>query len=260
MEKYTANTRFCIIANYTHKLSPALLSRCTRFRFSPLKEPDIRSLVDHVIENENIKIQEEATVSLVRLSKGDMRRALNVLQACHASSTSLTHATSSHPFSLAFSSLKQITSSRHPSAAEKPTPADRIRHQPLHHHQHHHLRLHRRPAPLRHRPHHRHPPPKPRHHVLPQHRQHPQIRQRSCPGGYPDRGEREFGETGGPASDEGRVAGWASGGGVSAEWGWGRDGADGGVGGCCKEWGGFDGTWWDEVIDCWFYGNHRYIG
>ncbi|KAL8729264.1 MAG: hypothetical protein Q9166_004885 [cf. Caloplaca sp. 2 TL-2023] len=89
MEKYTANTRFCIIANYTHKLSPALLSRCTRFRFSPLKEPDIRSLVDHVIENENVKIQEEATASLVRLSKGDMRRALNVLQACHASSTPL---------------------------------------------------------------------------------------------------------------------------------------------------------------------------
>ncbi|KAL8948586.1 MAG: hypothetical protein Q9222_005237 [Ikaeria aurantiellina] len=89
MEKYTANTRFCIIANYTHKLSPALLSRCTRFRFSPLKEVDIRRLVDHVIENEDIKIQEQATESLVRLSKGDMRRALNVLQACHASSIPL---------------------------------------------------------------------------------------------------------------------------------------------------------------------------
>lgn len=88
MEKYTANTRFCIIANYTHKLSPALLSRCTRFRFSPLKEVDIRSLVDKVIEAENVRIQPDATESLVRLSKGDMRRALNVLQACHASSTS----------------------------------------------------------------------------------------------------------------------------------------------------------------------------
>ena len=86
MEKYTANTRFCIIANYTHKLSPALLSRCTRFRFSPLKEPDIRQLVDIVIEKEDVKIQPEAVDSLVRLSKGDMRRALNVLQACHASS------------------------------------------------------------------------------------------------------------------------------------------------------------------------------
>lgn len=89
MEKYTANTRFCIIANYTHKLSPALLSRCTRFRFSPLKEPDIRQLVDLVIEKEEVKIQPEAVDSLVRLSKGDMRRALNVLQACHASSTPL---------------------------------------------------------------------------------------------------------------------------------------------------------------------------
>jgi replication factor C subunit 3/5 len=88
MEKYTANTRFCIIANYTHKLSPALLSRCTRFRFSPLKERDIRVLVDKVITEENIQITGEATDALVRLSKGDMRRALNVLQACHASSMS----------------------------------------------------------------------------------------------------------------------------------------------------------------------------
>ena len=89
MEKYTANTRFCIIANYSHKLSPALLSRCTRFRFSPLKEPDIRVLVDKVIEEENVKILPEATEALVRLSKGDMRRALNVLQACHASSKTM---------------------------------------------------------------------------------------------------------------------------------------------------------------------------
>ncbi|KAK5162637.1 hypothetical protein LTR04_003198 [Oleoguttula sp. CCFEE 6159] len=89
MEKYTANTRFCIIANYTHKLSPALLSRCTRFRFSPLKEPDIRRLVDLVIEKEDVHIAPAAVDSLVRLSKGDMRRALNVLQACHASSTPL---------------------------------------------------------------------------------------------------------------------------------------------------------------------------
>ncbi|KAK5270383.1 Subunit of heteropentameric Replication factor C (RF-C) [Exophiala xenobiotica] len=89
MEKYTANTRFCIIANYTHKLSPALLSRCTRFRFSPLKEADIRRLVDLVISQEHINFAPEAVDSLVKLSKGDMRRALNVLQACHAGSRPL---------------------------------------------------------------------------------------------------------------------------------------------------------------------------
>ncbi|KAH7156943.1 hypothetical protein EDB81DRAFT_645744 [Dactylonectria macrodidyma] len=89
MEKYTVNTRFCIIANYAHKLSPALLSRCTRFRFSPLKEADIRVLVDKVVEEEKVNIGSEAVDALVKLSKGDMRRALNVLQACHASSTPL---------------------------------------------------------------------------------------------------------------------------------------------------------------------------
>ncbi|KFH43402.1 Replication factor C subunit-like protein [Hapsidospora chrysogenum ATCC 11550] len=89
MEKYTVNTRFCIIANYAHKLSPALLSRCTRFRFSPLKEADIRQLVDKVVEEESVQIGSEAVDTLVKLSKGDMRRALNVLQACHASSTPL---------------------------------------------------------------------------------------------------------------------------------------------------------------------------
>lgn len=89
MEKYTPNTRFCVIANYTHKLSPALLSRCTRFRFSPLPAPAIRGLVDRVIENEGINIAPPAVDDLVRLAKGDMRRALNVLQACHASTKAL---------------------------------------------------------------------------------------------------------------------------------------------------------------------------
>jgi replication factor C subunit 3/5 len=51
-----------------------------------LKEADIRVLVDKVIEEENVQINSAATDALVKLSKGDMRRALNVLQACHASS------------------------------------------------------------------------------------------------------------------------------------------------------------------------------
>ena len=89
MERYTANARFCVLANYAHRLSPALLSRCTRFRFGPLPAPAIRALVDRVVEKERVLIEDEAVGSLVRLSQGDMRRALNVLQACHASSAYL---------------------------------------------------------------------------------------------------------------------------------------------------------------------------
>lgn len=85
IEKYTAHTRFCILANYTHKLNPALLSRCMRFRFAPLSSIAVKKRLDHVISAEHINISAEAIQALVDLSKGDMRRALNVLQACHAS-------------------------------------------------------------------------------------------------------------------------------------------------------------------------------
>ncbi|KAK9366734.1 P-loop containing nucleoside triphosphate hydrolase protein [Lipomyces kononenkoae] len=83
MEKYTTHTRFCILANYIHKLTPAIQSRCTRFRFSPLPQGSIRKRIQFVIEREKVCISDDAFNSLLALSKGDMRRALNVLQACH---------------------------------------------------------------------------------------------------------------------------------------------------------------------------------
>lgn len=84
IERYTKNTRFCILANYSHKLNPALLSRCTRFRFNPISEEAIRDRVQNVIQQEELNITPEAELALLSLSKGDMRRALNVLQACKA--------------------------------------------------------------------------------------------------------------------------------------------------------------------------------
>ena len=193
MEKYTANTRFCIIANYTHKLSPALLSRCTRFRFSPLKEPDIRSLVDLVIERENVRIEEEATQSLVKLSSGDMRRALNVLQACHASSTpSLDIQSSNFPLT---------TSPRYPPPNKRPPPTPHHILPP--HYRLHHLHLHRLPPPLHHLHHPQHPTLHPRRHLLPLHDQHPKIHARARVSGYLDRVGGGVGEVGGPRADEG---------------------------------------------------------
>lgn len=84
IEKYTTHTRFCIIANYAHKINPALLSRCTKFRFSPLSEAAISKRLDAVLEGENVAIEPEALAALLKLSNGDMRKALNVLQPCHA--------------------------------------------------------------------------------------------------------------------------------------------------------------------------------
>ncbi|TCD69135.1 Subunit of heteropentameric Replication factor C (RF-C) [Steccherinum ochraceum] len=84
IEQYTKNVRFCIICNYVNKIIPAIQSRCTRFRFSPLPVKEVEKRVNTVIEAEGVKLTEDGRQALLKLSKGDMRRALNVLQACHA--------------------------------------------------------------------------------------------------------------------------------------------------------------------------------
>ena len=42
IEKYTRNTRFCLICNQVSRIIPALQSRCTRFRFAPLPSALVR--------------------------------------------------------------------------------------------------------------------------------------------------------------------------------------------------------------------------
>ncbi|KAL7986792.1 hypothetical protein Chor_013075 [Crotalus horridus] len=54
IEKFTENTRFCLICNYLSKIIPALQSRCTRFRFGPLTPQLMIPRLKHVIEKENV--------------------------------------------------------------------------------------------------------------------------------------------------------------------------------------------------------------
>ncbi|WFD35387.1 Subunit of heteropentameric Replication factor C (RF-C) [Malassezia cuniculi] len=103
MEQYTRNVRFIIICNYVNKIIPAIQSRCTRFRFAPLAQSQVAARVDAVAEAEHVAIEPQARDALLTLSKGDMRRALNILQACHAAADPVTEDTvyactgSAHP-------------------------------------------------------------------------------------------------------------------------------------------------------------------
>ncbi|RWS17667.1 Replication factor C subunit 5-like protein [Dinothrombium tinctorium] len=81
IEKYTENTRFCLICNYLSKIIPALQSRCTRFRFAPLNSKQITPRLDFIIKQENIKVEESGKKALIELSSGDMRKVINVLQS-----------------------------------------------------------------------------------------------------------------------------------------------------------------------------------
>lgn len=81
IEKYTKNTRFCIICNYVSKIIPALQSRCTRFRFSPLDNTHVTERLRFVVQGEKLDITEGGLQAVVCLANGDMRKALNILQS-----------------------------------------------------------------------------------------------------------------------------------------------------------------------------------
>lgn len=81
IEKYTDNTRFCLITNYMNKIIPAIQSRCTRFRFGPLTPEQILPRMDVIIKNEKIQITDDGKKAVYELSHGDMRRVVNLLQS-----------------------------------------------------------------------------------------------------------------------------------------------------------------------------------
>lgn len=81
IEKFTENTRFCLICNYLSKIIPALQSRCTRFRFGPLSQDQMIPRLEHVIRQESIDVTSDGMKAIVTLSSGDMRRSLNILQS-----------------------------------------------------------------------------------------------------------------------------------------------------------------------------------
>jgi replication factor C subunit 3/5 len=81
IEKYTKNTRFCLICNYVSKIIPALQSRCTRFRFAPLCREHIQGRLEEIAAAENCNITPGGINAILSLSGGDMRRVLNLLQS-----------------------------------------------------------------------------------------------------------------------------------------------------------------------------------
>ncbi len=84
MEMYTATTRFILIANYPSKIIEPIQSRCAVFRFTPLKKEDVIARLKWIADQEKVEYDIEALEAIYELSEGDMRRAINILQAAAA--------------------------------------------------------------------------------------------------------------------------------------------------------------------------------
>ncbi|TMS20591.1 Replication factor C subunit 4 [Larimichthys crocea] len=81
MEKESRTTRFCLICNYISRIIEPLTSRCSKFRFKPLANEIQEERLLEICEKENLKYTKESIAALVRVSEGDLRKAITFLQS-----------------------------------------------------------------------------------------------------------------------------------------------------------------------------------
>jgi replication factor C subunit 3/5 len=81
IELYSSTTRFCLICNYENKIIPAIKSRCASFRFNPIEDKFIVERLKFISEYESIKINKKCLKIIAKLSNGDLRKSINLLQS-----------------------------------------------------------------------------------------------------------------------------------------------------------------------------------
>jgi replication factor C small subunit len=81
MEQFSDNTRFILSCNYSSQIIDPIQSRCAVFRFSPLGDEAVAEQIEAIAEAEGIEITDEGMDALVYAADGDMRKAINGLQA-----------------------------------------------------------------------------------------------------------------------------------------------------------------------------------
>lgn len=81
MEKYTKTCRFILSCNYSSKIIEPIQSRCVIYRFKPLGAKEIDEQIQKISENEKITIDEKGKNAINYICQGDLRKAINILQA-----------------------------------------------------------------------------------------------------------------------------------------------------------------------------------
>merc|ERR1719184_169645 len=68
MEKEGKSTKFCLICNYVSRIIEPLTSRCAKFRFKPLSNDILVKRLNHISEQESVKVSEDALEALIETS------------------------------------------------------------------------------------------------------------------------------------------------------------------------------------------------
>jgi replication factor C small subunit len=90
MEKYSDTCRFVLCCNYSGRIIEPIQSRCALFRFTPLPDERIVENLHRIAKNEGLKFTETGLKSVVEVAEGDLRKAINTLQAASSMSKGIT--------------------------------------------------------------------------------------------------------------------------------------------------------------------------
>ena len=89
IEDNSNQTRFCIICNYVSKIIDPIVSRCAKFRFNALSEESQINHLNNIAKQENMNINIEIINKIQKVSQGDLRKSINLLQTLSKISPSL---------------------------------------------------------------------------------------------------------------------------------------------------------------------------
>ncbi len=81
MEKYTKTCRFILSCNYSSRIIEPIQSRCVIYRFKPLSADAVEKQIDFVAKKEGLSFDDGAKKAVFYICQGDMRKALNIMQA-----------------------------------------------------------------------------------------------------------------------------------------------------------------------------------
>ena len=90
MEIYSSTTRFALACNISSKIIEPIQSRCAILRYSRLSDAEVLMRLTHVAEAEGVPCSDDGLEAIIFTAEGDMRNALNNLQATFAGFTHVT--------------------------------------------------------------------------------------------------------------------------------------------------------------------------
>ncbi len=90
MEMYTKTASFILSCNYSSKIIDPIQSRCAIFRFAPIKGQDVADRLEYIANQENLDYELNSIETIVYFAEGDLRKAINLLQAAASGEGTIT--------------------------------------------------------------------------------------------------------------------------------------------------------------------------